>query len=70
MLGDFNAETAEKNVHGSINTNNLKQLINQKTRYKNSEDQPFVDVILTNSRRSSLKVLKVFENIARNECLI
>ena len=70
MLGDFNVETAEKNVHGSINTNNLKQLINQKTRYKNSEDQSCVDVILTNSRRSSLKVLKVFENIARNECLI
>ena len=57
-------------MHGSINTNNLKQLINQKTRYKNSEDQLCVDVILTNSRRSSLKVLKVFENIARNECLI
>ena len=53
LLGDFNVEVEEKNLSNFMSVHNLKTLIKQKTCSKNPENPTFIDLILTNSPRSS-----------------
>ena len=52
LLGDFNVEAKEKNLSNFMSVHNLKTLTKQKTCFKNPENPPCVDLILTNSPRS------------------
>ena len=52
LLGDFNVEVEEKNMSEFMNLYNLRNLVKQKTCFKNPENPSCVDLILTNSPRS------------------
>ena len=52
QLGDFNVEVKEKNISDFMSTYNLKSLVKQKTCFKNPDNLPCIDLILTNSQRS------------------
>ena len=52
LLGDFNVEPEEVNMLDFLNIYNLKNLVKQKTCYKNPENPSCIDLILTNSHRS------------------
>ena len=52
LLGDFNVEPKEANMLDFLNIYILKNLLKQKTCYKNPEKSSCIDLILTNSHRS------------------
>ena len=52
LLGDFNVQPEEVNMLEFLNIYNLKNLVKQKTRYKNPENPSCIDLILTNSHKS------------------
>ena len=52
LLGDFNVAPEEVNMLDFLNIYNLKNLVKQKTCYKNPENPSCIDLILTNSHRS------------------
>ena len=52
LLGDFNAEVEEKNMSEFMSVYNLRNLVKQKTCFKNPENPLCIDLILTNSPRS------------------
>ena len=52
LLGHFNVEPEEVNMLDFLNIYNLKNLVKQKTCYKNPENPSCIDLILTNSHRS------------------
>ena len=52
LIGDFNVEPEEVNMLDFLNIYNLKNLVKQKTCYKNPENPSCIDLILTNSHRS------------------
>ena len=52
LLGDFNVEPEEVNMSDFLNIYNLRNLVKQKTCYKNPENPSCIDLILTNSHRS------------------
>ena len=51
LIGDFNAEPEEENMLDFLNIHNLKNLLKQKTCYKNLENHSCIDLILTNCHR-------------------
>ena len=54
LLGEFNAEVKEKNISDFMSTYNLKSLVKKKKKkcFKNPDNPPHIDLILTNSPRS------------------
>ena len=52
LLGDFSVEVDEKNMSEFMNLYNLRNLVKQKTCFKNPENPSCIDLILTNSPRS------------------
>ena len=52
LLGDFNVEPEEKHMVDFLNVYNLKNLVHQKTCFKNPDNPTCIDLILTNSPRS------------------
>ena len=52
LLGDFNNKPEEKNMSNFLNTDHLKNIVKQKTCFKNPERPSCIDLILTNSSRS------------------
>ena len=51
LIGDFNAEPEEENMLDVLNIYNLKNLLRQKTCYKNLDNLSFIDLILTSCHR-------------------
>ena len=51
LIGDLNVETEEDNMLDFLNIRNLKNLVKQKTCYKNPESPSCIDLILTNCHR-------------------
>ena len=47
-LGDFNVSASDSSLKEFCNLNELKNLINEPTCYKNSEKPTCIDLILTN----------------------
>ena len=58
FIGDFNVNTSDSSMKEFCSSNGLKNLINERTCYKNSEKPTCIDLILTNQptlfQRSSL----------------
>ena len=52
LLGDFNNEPEEKNMSNFPNKYNLKNIVKQKTCFKNPDRPTCIDLILTNSAKS------------------
>ena len=52
LMGDFNVEPEEKNILDVLNTYKFKNLVKQRTCYKNSDNPSCIDLILTNCHRS------------------
>ena len=52
LLGDFNVEPEKVNMLYFLNIYNLKNLVKQKTFYKNPENPSCIDLIPPNSHRS------------------
>ena len=52
LLGDFNNEPEEKSMSNFLNTYHLKNIVKQKTCFKNPERPSCIDLILSNSSRS------------------
>ena len=52
LLGDFNVEPEKVNMLDFLNVYNLKNLVKQKTFYKNPENPSCIDLNLPNSHRS------------------
>lgn len=52
LLGEFSNEPEEKDKSSFLNTYHLKNVVKQKTCFKNSDRPSCVDLILTNSFRS------------------
>ena len=52
LLGDFNNKPEEKNRSNFLNTYNLKNIVKQKTCFKNPDRPTCIDLILTNSSRT------------------
>ena len=48
FLGDFNVSASDSSLKEFCNLNELKNLINEPTCYKNSEKPTCIDLILTN----------------------
>ena len=48
LLGDFNIEPEEANMSEFLNIYSLKNLVFQKTCFKNPENPSCIDLILTN----------------------
>ena len=48
IMGDFNAEISEPNLASFCTFYNFKSLINKPTCYKNPDNPPCIDLILTN----------------------
>ena len=55
VIGDFNVEPNEANMSDFLNIYNFKNLVKQKTRYKNPE-KLCIDLIQTNCQRSFQKM--------------
>ena len=53
ILGDFNVEVKEKNISDFMGRHNPKSLVKQKTCFKNPDNPSCINLILTNSPRSS-----------------
>ena len=74
LLGDFNVEPEEVNMLDFLNIYNLKNLVKQKTCYKNPENPSYIDLILTNNHRSSRKIqtlrVNIYDNFENFECEI
>ena len=51
LLCDFNVEIKEKNISDFMSRYNLKSLVKQKTCFKNPDNPPCINLILTNSPR-------------------
>ena len=54
MLGDFNCEVLKKPMETFCATYNFKNLIKEKTCFKNTDNPSCIDLILTNKNRSFL----------------
>ena len=58
FMGDFNVNTSDSPMKEFCSLNELKNLINELTCYKNSEKPAYIDLILTNQptlfRRSAV----------------
>ena len=52
LLGDFNVEVEEKNVSEFMSVYSLRNLVKQKTCFKNPENASCIDLIVTNSPQS------------------
>ena len=52
LLGDFNVEPEEAKMTEFLNMYSLKNLVSQKTCFKNPENPSCIDLILTNCSRS------------------
>ena len=52
LLGDFNVEVQGKNMSEFMNLYSLRNLVKQKTCFKNPENPSCIDLILTKSPRS------------------
>ena len=52
LLCDFSNEPEEKNMSDFLNTYHLKNIVKQKTCFKNPDRPSCIDLILTNSSRS------------------
>ena len=52
LMGDFNVEPEEKNILDVLNTYKFKNLVKQRTCYKNSDNPACIDLIPTNCHRS------------------
>ena len=65
LIGDFNIEPEEENMLDFLNINNLKNLVKQKTCYKNPDNTSCIDLILTNCHRS-FQNTSVFETALSN----
>ena len=52
IMGDFNVEPEEINMSNFLNIYNMKNLVKEKTCYKNPENPSCIDLILTNCQRS------------------
>ena len=52
FLGDFNNEPGEKNMSNFLNTYHLKNIVKQKTCFKNPDRPSCINLILTNFSRS------------------
>ena len=48
LVGDFNSEMCEDEMHFFCNTYNLKNLVKDKTCFKNIANPTCIDLILTN----------------------
>ena len=74
LLVDFNVEPEEVNMLDFLNIYNLKNLVKQKTCYKNPENPSYIDLVLTNSHRSSRKIqtlrVNIYDNFENFECEI
>ena len=55
LVEDFNVVSAETNVADFLNIYNLENLVKQKTCFKNPENPPCIDLILTNCPSSFQK---------------
>ena len=51
LTSDFNAEPEKENMLDFLNIYNLKNLLKQKTWYKNLDNLSCIDLILTNCHR-------------------
>ena len=60
LIGDFNAEPEEENMLDVLNIYNLKNLLRQKTCYKNLDNLSFIDLILTSCHRG-FRIANVFK---------
>ena len=52
LFGDFNKEPEEKNMLNFLNTYHLKNIVKQKTCFKNPDRPSWIDLIPTNPSRS------------------
>ena len=52
LLGDFSNEPEEKNISNFLNNYHLRNIIKQKTCFKNPDRPTCIDLILGNSFRS------------------
>ena len=52
LIGDSNVELSEENMSYFLNVYNHKNPVKQKTCFKNPENPPCIDLILTNCQRS------------------
>ena len=52
LLGDYNKESKEKNMSNFLSTYNMKNIVKQKTCFKNPGRPTCIDLILTNSSKS------------------
>ena len=52
LVGDFNSEIHESSISNFCDTYNLKNIINEPTRYKKLLNPSTIDLILTNKSRS------------------
>ena len=59
LLGDFNNEPEEKSMPNFLNTYHLKNIVKQKTCFKNPKRPSCIDLILTNSSRSFQDIFTV-----------
>ena len=61
IMGDFNSETKEKDMHEFCDLYNLDNLIKEQTRFKNLENASCIDLILTN-RKMCFQKSKILES--------
>ena len=52
LIGDFNMEPNEEKMSEFMNIYNLKNLVNEKTCFKNPENPTCIDLLITNAPRS------------------
>ena len=52
ILGDFNVEPEESSMSDFLNLYNMKNLVKEKTCYKNPQNPSCIDLITTNCLRS------------------
>ena len=62
LLGDFNIEPEEKNISNFPSTCHLKNIVKQKTCFKNPDRPTYIDLILTNSSRWLQDMLLLHRN--------
>ena len=65
LLGDFNVEVEEKNMSEFMSVCTLRNMVKQKTCFKNPENPSCIDLILTNSR----EVFKIVMSLKRESLI-
>ena len=72
LIGDFNVEPEEEIMLDFLNLYNLKNLVKEKTCYKNPDNPSYIDLILINCHRS-FENTDVFETelscFHKNDCI-